>query len=329
MLRNEMISRGHGRVWSIGVLLWSSVCIAQAPPTVAPASSSRTANSEDACQRDRRRAIELSNEGDQLFKVDVRAALAKYARATELYPQEHRIWWKLASANDRLEDWPHMLEALQHAVALAPSFANYWYRIGYALVNQAQAGDRSAYQRARAPLEGCIARDPNIAECHYLLAEALLWTGDERAALLAYTRAIEKSPATGYFYPALADAYLSLGLLAQAEAVLREAARQIPNNERNRTALRGIYMQLATSAIQRGDRAAQLAAMERAEEYADENQPEFAFQLGAAYATMIPPEPARAKRLLTYFTKAACGSGTRFKGYCDFARSLLVRLGAP
>lgn len=137
-------------------------------------------------------------EGDRLLKIDVTAART-----------------------------PSRAQTLQHAAELAPTFANYWYCLRHALVSMAEGGERGAYERAKAPLQQCVARDPNIAECHYLLARASLWTNDEQAALRGYSQAIVKSPSTGYFYPPLAELYLALGMHERAEAVLREAARCI------------------------------------------------------------------------------------------------------
>ena len=114
-----------------------------------------------------------SNEGDRLFKIDVNAAIVKYQRAVEVYPVEHRIYWKLAAAYERRSDWLHMADALTHATALAPTFASYWFRLGFALVSQAEEFDPSAYERAKAPLKRCIELDPNIATSATLLAERL------------------------------------------------------------------------------------------------------------------------------------------------------------
>lgn len=288
-------------------------------------------SADAACLRNRAQAIELSREGDRLFSIDVGQAIQKYLLANRLYPAEHRILWKLAAAYERREEWPQVAEVLARAVELAPNFANYWFRLGYALIHQAEAGDPSAYERSKAPLQRCVALDPNIAECHFLLAEASLWTKDDRAALLGYTEAIRRSPSTGFFYPPLAELYLNLRMVPRAEAVLKEGLRLIAKTEQNDPALFASYQLLGTIASRRGDSAALLWAMERAEQHAGEDHPESAFNLGATYATMSPPDPERAKRLLRMFLKRVCAGAARarFAEQCDVAHALVLRLGEP
>jgi hypothetical protein len=80
----------------------------------------------------------------------------------------------------------------------------------------------------------------------------------------------------------------------------------------------------------RGDKAAQLAAVEKAEKFAGEKHPEFAFNLGSTYATMDPPQKEKAVRLLNQFTKRVCrgAKGKQFQEQCEEASSLLQKLGS-
>ena len=57
------------------------------------------------CNRDHIEAINLSNEGDKAYRVNVEGAISKYEQATQLDPTNHRILWKLAKAYERKEDW--------------------------------------------------------------------------------------------------------------------------------------------------------------------------------------------------------------------------------
>jgi len=90
------------------------------------------------CSRHRQEAVKLSNEGDKAVKVDVEGAIAKYEQATKLDPNNHAIFYKLAQAYEKKEDWDKVASTLSRAVAIAPKYANYWFKRGYALEQQAK-----------------------------------------------------------------------------------------------------------------------------------------------------------------------------------------------
>jgi tetratricopeptide (TPR) repeat protein len=281
------------------------------------------------CSRDHIEAINLSNEGDQAVKVNVEGAIQKYEQAISLDPTNHRILWKLANAYEKKEDWDKMASTLSRAVQVAPDFANYWYKRGLALNMQAENGNPDAYEQAKEPLKKCIEKDPNLAECYFLMAESLLWTDDEQGALQNYTKAIEHDPRVGFFYPPLAELYLTFKFPGEAEQVLKQGTQLVQPNEKNAPKLYGMYILLAQVAQLKNDKAGQLAAMEQAEKFAGETHPEFAFNLGSTYAVMDPPQKEKAVRLLNQFTKRVCrGAGaTKFKEQCESTSSLLQKLG--
>src|SRR5687767_15274090 len=132
------------------------------------------------CSRDHIEAVNLANEGDQAVKVNVEGAIQKYEQAIQLDPTNHRILWKLAVAYEKKEDWEKMASTLSRAVQVAPDFANYWYKRGLALINQAEQGNPDAYEQAKDPLKKCIEKDPNIADCYFLMAEAMLRSEERR-----------------------------------------------------------------------------------------------------------------------------------------------------
>jgi tetratricopeptide (TPR) repeat protein len=281
------------------------------------------------CSRSHIEAINLANEGDQSVKVNVEGAIVKYEQAIQLAPTNHRILWKLANAYEKKEDWDKMASTLSRAVQVAPDFANYWYKRGSALIMQAEAGNRDAFEQAKEPLKKCIEKDPNLAECYFLLGEALEWTDDEQGAVDNYTKAIQHDPSKGFFYPPLAEIYLRFKLDKEAEAVLREGTKLVPPDEKNLAKLYNMYILLHNVAQMKGDKAGQLAAVEQAEKYAGETHPEFAFNLGSVYAAMDPPQKEKAVRLLNQFTKRVCrGQGAaKFKEQCEATSSLLQKLG--
>jgi hypothetical protein len=86
----------------------------------------------------------------------------------------------------------------------------------------------------------------------------------------------------------------------------------------------------ADAAQMRGDKAGQLAAVEKAEKFAGEKHPEFSFAIGSTYATMDPPQKEKAVRLLNQFTKRVCkgAKAKNFQEQCEVASSLLQKLGS-
>ena len=90
------------------------------------------------CSRNRQEAAKLANEGDKAVKVDVEGAINKFDQATKLDPTSHRIFYKLAMAYKKKEDWDKVASTLSRAAQIAPTFANYWFERGYALEQQAK-----------------------------------------------------------------------------------------------------------------------------------------------------------------------------------------------
>jgi tetratricopeptide (TPR) repeat protein len=281
------------------------------------------------CSRDHIEAINLANEGDRAVKVNVEGAIQKYEQAVQLDPTNHLIIRKLATAYEKKEDWDKMASTLAKAVQMAPEFANYWFKRGYALIKQAEAGRADAYEEAKEPLKKCIEKDPNYSECYHFLGEAYLWTDDEQNALDNYTKAVEHNPTTGYFYPPLAETYIALKFYNEAEQVLKEGTRLIPPSEKTNPNLYGMYVLQFQVAQSKDDKASMVTAMESAQEVAGEKHPEISFNLGSTYAVMEPPQKEKAVRLLSSFTKRACkgANAAKFKEQCETSSSLIQQLG--
>jgi tetratricopeptide (TPR) repeat protein len=282
------------------------------------------------CSRDHIEAINLANQGDQAVAVNVSNAIAKYEEASRLDPQNHRIFWKLAMAYQKQEEWGKMESVLSRAAAQAPEFADYFYYRGFALVKSAEAGAKDGYEDAKQPLQKCIELDPNHAECYHWLAQCMLWTGNEQSALENYTKAIEHDPKTGYFYPPLGELYSDLRFYDEAEKVLKEGERVLEKVQKNKNALYGIYTLLYNVYQAKGDTAAGVAVLESADAVAGDSHPEIAYNLGSAYAVMNPPKKDQAVRLLKSFNKRACAGAkgaTTFKEQCETSNALVQKLG--
>lgn len=285
--------------------------------------------SAGGCSRDHIEAINLANEGDRSVKVSVEGAIQKYEEARQLDPANHQILWKLAKAFEKKEDWEKMAGVLSAANQQAPTYANYWFSRGYALIRQAEAGKADAYVEAKVPLKECIKADPNFAECYHFLGEAEEWTDNIQEAVANYAKAIEHDPSVGFFYPALASVLITYKMYGEAEAVLKEGARVVPLNESTKNNIYEIYVLMFQVAQARDDKSAMLAAAEHAEKSAGDAHPEISFTLGSTYAIMEPPQKEKAVRLLKSFTKRGCASAQakKFKEQCETAATLLQQLG--
>jgi tetratricopeptide (TPR) repeat protein len=161
------------------------------------------------CSRNRQEAILLANEGDKSVKVDTDGAIGKYEQATKLDPSNPHIFYKLAMAHKKKEEWDKVSEALSSATKLAPEWANFWLERGYALEQMAEKKTIS-YEEAKEPYSKCIEIDPNYADCYHQLGNVYLWLDDEQKALEFWTKAIEHDPSQLRYYGPPAELYINL-----------------------------------------------------------------------------------------------------------------------
>ncbi|MFC1642677.1 tetratricopeptide repeat protein [Myxococcota bacterium] len=283
------------------------------------------------CSRDHIEAINLANRADQSVKVNVEGAIQLYEQARQLDPTNHRILWKLATAYEKKEDWEKMASTLALAAQQAPEFANYYFKRGLGLVQLAEAGAAEKYEEAKAPLQKCVEKDANLAECYHFLGESHEWTDNLQGALENYFKAIQHDPSVAYFYPPVAELLVTLKLYDEAEKVLKEGARLVTPGEKTKNNLYSIYVLLFAVAQAKNDKPGMLVAMERAKEVAGEAHPEIGFNLGSTYAVMDPPRKDKALRLLKSFAARACRSrsAVKFKQQCETAQSLIQQMSGP
>lgn len=283
------------------------------------------------CSRHRQEAVKLSNEGDKAVKVDVEGAIAKYEQATKLDPTNHAIFYKLSQAYEKKEDWDKVASTLSRATAIAPKYANYWFKRGYALEQQAKKKTIS-YDEAKEPYQKCIENDPNYADCYMQLGHVFLWTDDEQKALENYTKAIEHNPNEIRYYSALADLYINLGLTKEAEVVLKEAktfAKPKTGGDRD---LFDVHTLLAKVHQDKGSLAEMVPELEAAKNVAPpegSEAVEILWSLGSTYAKLDPPRKQEAIQMLKGFSGRACkgAKAASFKTECESAQTLVVKLG--
>jgi tetratricopeptide (TPR) repeat protein len=308
-------------VGSLAVLALAA-CAGAPPPQPAPPKLAAAEPCADVA-----RANALANDGDKVLAVNVEEAISHYREALRLAPTEPRIAFKLALANRKKEDWPAMASALQIAVKQAPSYANYWQLLGYALEQLAKTKNMP-WPEVQAVYERCIGIDPNMADCHAGLGNALLRQDDESGALASFTRAVRAASSDAAHYAMLADLYLRLDDLAKAGAVLEQAKIRA---DRQDPGLVAIYMLSASVHQARGEQVKVVEDLEQAKSRAHDvwAVPLLDFNLGSAYAQLKPPRTQEAISTLETFVARVCkGANARaFRAECDSSASLIQRLG--
>jgi len=280
------------------------------------------------CSRNDIEAINLATEGDQSVKVDIDGAISKYEQATKLDPNNDLIFYKLAIAYEKKEEWAKVASTMATAARLKPKNATYFFKRGKALRMQAEKGPTS-WDEAKDPLEKCIAADSNYDDCYFHLGEVYLQLDDEQRALENWTKAIQHNPSELVFYAPLAELYINLGYYDQALAVTKEG---LGFAKPNAPGLVNLHVLQGAAFQAKGDLASAAGSLEKAKDADTEGtHPELLFNLGSTYAVMNPPKKDKALQMLKAFNTRACKGpkAAKFKAQCDQSQTLMQNLGGP
>lgn len=293
--------------------------------------SSLIATTVLGCSRNNIEAVNLANEGDKAKAMNVDEAISKYEQATKLDPTNHRIMWKLALAYHKKEDWQKDAQTCASAEKQAPTFGTYYFEHGYALEQLAKkpGAPASAWSEAKEPLQQAIQKDPNLGDAYHELAEVLLHADDEQGALNNYTKAIEVKPDDLGFYGPLADLYLRLGYVDQAEQIAKEGLAFAKDGDKHLFTLHSLAGAIKES---RGDVAGAVPEYEAAKKACGQcnepGQPIAYFNLGGAYASLNPPRKNEAIQMLQSFNKVVCKgqAAARYADQCAQAQQFAMKL---
>lgn len=282
-----------------------------------------------ACSRNNIEAVNLANEGDRDKAINLDGAISKYEQATNLDPTNHKILGKLANAYQKKEQWDKVATTCAKAEKLAPKHANYFFQHGLALARQAVKGPTS-WADAKGPLEEAIKLDPNLADAHFELAEVHLHLDDEAGAVESYTKAITTKPDVLAFYGPLAELYVRLNYIDQAEQVLTQSLSFAKEGDK---ALFVVHSLLGDIADRKRDTSKAVSEYEAAKKACgpcNEGGQQIAFfNLGAAYASLNPPKQHEAMAQLQSFQKMICkgAASQRYADQCTQAQQLATKLG--
>ena len=279
------------------------------------------------CSRNRQEAVILANQADKEVSLNPEGASAKYEQATKLDPTNHAIFFKLANAYKKKEEWDKMASALSRATQLAPKFANYWFWRGWALEQQARK-KTIQWEEAKEPYTKAIETDPNFSDAYSQLGYVMLYTDDEQKALENYTKAIEHDPTKLQYFAQLADLYIRLGYSSEAEQVLKEAKNFAKPGDKD---VFDIHMLLASVYQEKGSTSEMVAELEAAKASVPGDSPEgvqVLYSLGSAYAT-TGTKKQEAIQMLKGFQARACksASATKYKTECESTQAFISKLG--
>ncbi|MGA2449700.1 MAG: tetratricopeptide repeat protein [Polyangiaceae bacterium] len=294
-----------------------------------------TALSAVACSRNAIEAVNLAIDGDKAKGSNLDDAISKYDQATKLDPDNARIWWKLALAYEKKEDWQKMASACSKAEEAAEradrkkNHADYYFRHGYALEQVAEKGS-GPWADARAPLQTAIQIDPNFAEAYGELAWVQLHTDDEAGALQNWTKALQTRPDQTQYYVTLGDLYSRLMLTDQAEQVLKQGVSFAGPDDKHLFNMRSLLGSIDEG---RGNLQAAVTEYEAAKKACESNKcndhKEAFFNLGAAYAELNPPKKNEAIQQLQSFWKITCKGAlaAKFGDQCAQSQEIVRRIG--
>jgi tetratricopeptide (TPR) repeat protein len=288
-----------------------------------------------ACSRNNIEAVNLANEGDQAKGSNIDDAISKYDQATKLDPDNARIWWKLALAYQKKEDWPKTVSACTKAQEAAEkaekkkTHADYYFTQGYALTQIADKGD-GPWADAKAPFQTAIQIDANLGKAYGELAMVLLHADDESGAIQNWSKALEVQPDETQYYVLLADEYRRLMFYDQEEQVLREGLSFTKEDDKH---LFNMHALLGDLYETRGNFAQAVTEYEAAKKSCDSNKcndhKEAYFYLGAAYSEVNPPKKDQAIQQLQSFWKITCKGAlaAKFGDQCAQSQEIVRRMG--
>jgi tetratricopeptide (TPR) repeat protein len=288
-----------------------------------------------ACSRNNIEAVNLANEGDQAKGANIDEAISKYEQATKLDADNARIWWKLALAYEKKEDWQKMSSACTQAEEAAEradkkkTHADYYFRQGYALEQLADA-NKGSWADAKAPFQTAIQLDANYSEAYGELAMVDLHTDDEAGAMQNWTKAIQTNPEQTQYYVLLADQYRRLMAYDQEEAVLKEGLSFAKGDDKH---LFNLHALLGDVYETKGDFSRAVTEYEAAKKSCDSNKcndhKEAYFNLGTAYAELNPPKKNEAIQQLQSFWKITCKGAlaVKFGEECAQSQEIVRRMG--
>ncbi len=237
-------------------------------------------------------------------RVEAHRFLAGYPAAQQKNPP---LLLVIASAYERLQDFPASEIALRRVIELDPSNAEAYSRLGRLYALQGRLAD------ARREFDAVCRRQPESVPAHTMIAVLDHLEGNTQAARAAYEKVLSISPTAPVAANNLAWVYAEEGKLDRALELARSAKQALPDRPEISDTLGWVYYRKNLY---------QLAAAEFKQSVDDDRtNPVYHYHLGLALAGMGSAGLARAS-----LDRALAISGT-FDGAAE-ARKLIASLGA-
>lgn len=165
-------------------------------------------------------------------------------RALALRPGDWRTLHELGLALEDMRQPAEAWAAFQQAALARPDDPAPYFDLGRLTLRLHDKGLKDATpQQALQALHEAVARAPDHAEAHALLAHAQFLTGDAEGALVSYQRALHLAPRRTDWSLGLGEVCLQLNQPAVAVAALQEAIQHAPHDPRVHLACTRAYLQ--------------------------------------------------------------------------------------
>ena len=279
------------------------------------------------CSRNAIDAINLANEGDKSKATAPDEALSKYEQAAQIDPKNHKILWRHSDVYNQKERWADCAAAMSKAAKLAPTYGKYFFRQGYCLAKAAEKGPTS-WSEAKGPLVEAIAKDPNLADSYFELANVLLHLDDEKGALDNFTKGVKAHPESAEGYFELASLYSQLGFKDEALTVAKEGVGLAKEGDKSMYKLHNV---IGDSMKRKGDINASISSFEAAKKACGQcNQGGEAITLFALGSTYYQANKmSEATQQLNAFQKVVCkgSAAARYRAQCEQAQQMTAKAG--
>jgi tetratricopeptide (TPR) repeat protein len=175
-------------------------------------------------------------------------AIAACKRATEKWGDNHSAWYSLGGAHAKKRDWNNAVEAMSHAVQLAPEQGMYQLYYGQFLYEKAvqQAHEDEARKQNKKPeevtpdlttvnfekslqhLQEAIKLNNELWRAHYYIGRIYRDTGKSKEAAEELTKALHAAPTDPGPWVALAELYRGWDYTDQAIQIAEAGTTAVP-----------------------------------------------------------------------------------------------------
>ena len=147
-----------------------------------------------------------------------RVALRAYRRALDLQPDNSAVQYNLGSLYLRRHQWTEAIELLSAACEAKPDWEPAWENLAQAMMGTEH------FETVVPFLEDCMKRFPDNAAFYFQHAEALLSMGERAAAEAAYRRLTKLAPDVAVGWGGLAAAVIQDDRKEEAAKIIEQAA---------------------------------------------------------------------------------------------------------